>query len=101
MTPMVATSIVPHLGRLGCAYLHTSAHPSDNLGEESVDRVGMSPILILSLCAEIRIDTSRFVYFPSANAEKRLKIRITNLAVKLVATSRGEHGFKLAGFSTT
>ena len=43
MTPMVATSIVPHLGRLACAYFHTSAHPSDNLGGKSVDRLRMSP----------------------------------------------------------
>ena len=57
MIPMVATSIVPHLGRLACAYFHSSAHPPDNLGGKSVDRLGMSPILILSLSVEIRIDT--------------------------------------------
>jgi hypothetical protein len=34
MTPMVATGILPHFGRLACAYFHTSAHPIDNLGVE-------------------------------------------------------------------
>ena len=62
MTPMVATSIVPHLPRLACAHFHTSAHPSDNLGEKNVDRLGMSPILILSLCPETQTDTRCFVF---------------------------------------
>lgn len=35
MTPMVATSIVPYLGRLGCAYFHSWVHPS-MAGLESV-----------------------------------------------------------------
>ena len=70
MIPMVATSIVPHLGRLACAYFHSSAHPPDNLGGKSVDRLGMSLILILSLCVEIPIDTRCFVYFPWTRAGK-------------------------------
>jgi hypothetical protein len=63
MTPMVATSSVP-VGRLACAYFHSSAHRSNNLGGKSIDRFAMSPILILSLCVEIPIDTRCFVYFP-------------------------------------
>jgi hypothetical protein len=34
MTPTVATSIVPDLGRLACAYFHTSAHLIRQLGRE-------------------------------------------------------------------
>jgi hypothetical protein len=40
MTPMVATSIVPHLDRLACAYFHTSAHLIRQPGRGKVDRVG-------------------------------------------------------------
>ena len=70
MTPMVATSVVPHLGRLACAYFHTSTHLIRQPGPGKVDRVGTSPILISSLCAEIRMDTRCFVYFPSNRAGK-------------------------------
>jgi len=34
MTPMVGTGAVPHLGRLACAYFHSSAHPSDKWAEK-------------------------------------------------------------------
>jgi len=40
MTPMVATSIVPRLGRLACAYFHTSAHLIRQPGRGKVDPVG-------------------------------------------------------------
>ena len=55
MTPMVATSIVARLGRLACAYFHSSAHASREA---------------------------------AANAEKSLKIGITN-AADLIDTRSG------------
>ena len=50
-----------------------SAHPADNLARKSVDRLGMSPILILSLCVETRIDTRCFVHFSWTRAGKNRK----------------------------
>src|SRR5439155_16902644 len=89
MTPMVATGIVPYLGRLACAHFHTSAHPIRQPGRGKVDRVGMSPILILSLCVEIRIDTRCFVYFPWSRAGK-------NSNASHTAAQRQVHGQAIA-----
>src|SRR5260370_30642731 len=54
MSAMVATSMVP-VGRLVCACFHSSAQPIRQPGRGKVDRVGMSPIVILSLCPETRM----------------------------------------------
>ena len=88
MTPIVAISIVP-VGRLACAYFHSSVHPSNNLGGKSIDRFGMSPILILSLCIEIRIDTRCFQYFPWTRVGK-------NRNASHAAAQRQVHGQAIA-----
>ena len=62
MTQIIARSIVPDLGRLACAYFHTSACCHLTNRAEKVDPVGMSPIVILSLCPERRIDIRCFVF---------------------------------------
>ena len=120
MIPVAGTTVVPHLGRSACASFHSSTLPSDDLGGKSVDRFGMSLILIF---IAVRRNTRLFVFMGHAGpavdeiattsqlrprqngktlqmGKSRPKIRITNAAADLIGHQAGERNtFSIVAFS--
>jgi hypothetical protein len=64
MTPMIATSVALQLGRLACAYVHSSPKPSQLPGLKNWGSIRRVTDFHFVGVHRHKMDTRRFAYFP-------------------------------------